>query len=185
MNSLANFYNKTIKQELLNKFVYNNSKKVPSLKKIILNFGCKNADIKQIASGLLAFELLTNQQGKITKTKYSNILFKIRKGNPTGCKISLSKIHSFNFLLKMLIEIFPKLKSFYGFSISKKIQKNVFSYELQDIFSFSELENHYYLFNTLPKLNITIITTSNNKTEMIYLLKSFKLPLNPNQFRLC
>jgi large subunit ribosomal protein L5 len=176
MHYLENFYNKTLKYELINKFIYKNTKKLPSLKKIILNFGCKNADIKQLASGLLAFELITNQQGKITKTKHSNILFKIRKGNPTGCKITLSKEHSFNFLFKMLVEILPKLKKFSGFSISKKIKKNVFSYELNDSFSFTELENHYYLFNSLPKLNITIITNSNTKKEMIFLLKSFKLP---------
>jgi large subunit ribosomal protein L5 len=176
MQYLESFYNKTLKHELINKFVYTNNKKLPALKKIILNFGCKSNDIKQIASGLLAFELITNQKGKITKTRYSNILFKIRKGNPAGCKIVLSKVHSFNFLLKMLSETFPKLKNFSGFNISKKIKKNIFSFELQDMFSFTELENHYYLFNTLPKLNITIVTTANKKKELVFLLKSFKLP---------
>lgn len=176
MHYLENFYNKTLKYELINKFIYTNNKKLPSVKKITLNFGCKNADIKQLASSLLAFELITNQQGKITKTKHSNILFKIRKGNPTGCKITLSKKNSFNFLFKMLVEIFPKLKKFSGFRISKKMKTNVFSYALQDTFSFNELENHYYLFNSLPKLNITIITNSNTKKEMFFLLKAFKLP---------
>jgi large subunit ribosomal protein L5 len=176
MHYLEKFYNKTLKCELINKFTYKKTNSLPSLKKIILNFGCKNADIKQLASGLLAFELITNQQGQLTKTKHSNILFKIRKGNPTGCKITLSKVNSFNFLLKMLVEVFPKLKSFLGFNLSKKIKKNVFSYELQETFSFSELESHYYLFNNLPKLNITIITNSNNKKELLFLLKAFKIP---------
>lgn len=175
MHSLEKFYNKTIKYELINKFIYNHNKNLPKLKKIILNFRCKTADIKQLASSLLALELIVNQQGTFTTTKHSNILFKIRKGNPTGCKVTLQKFHMFNFLLKILIEVLPKLKNFNGFRITKKIKKNVFSFELDETFSFSELGNHYYLFNNLSKLGITIVTSSKNKTELLYLLKAFQL----------
>lgn len=176
MHLLEKFYSKTIKYELINKFKYNKTKNLPQLKKIILNFGCKTADIKQLASCLLALELITNQKGTFTTTKHANILFKIRKGNPTGCKITLQKFKLFNFLYKILSEVFPKLKNFTGFTITKKIKKKAFSYELHETFSFSELENHYYLFNTLPKLNITIVTSSQKKRELIYLLKAYQFP---------
>lgn len=176
MHYLKKFYNKTIKYELINKFIYNNTNKLPKIEKIILNFGCKTADIKQLSSGLLALELITSQKGKLTTTRHSNILFKIRKGNPTGCKVTLSKFQILNFISTIMIEILPKLKNFSGFS--KKNNKNVFSYKLTETFSFSELENHYYLFNSLPNLNITIITNSKTKEEMLVLLNSFKFPLN-------
>jgi len=177
MHFLEKFYNKTLKYELINKFMFSTSKNLPQLKKIILNFGCKTADIKQLSSSLLALELITNQKGSITKTKYSNILFKIRKGNPTGCKITLSKFHKFNFFALILIEIFPKLKNFSGLNCNNKIKKNAFSYELHETFSFYELESNYYLFNNLPKLDITLITSVNTKKELIFLLKCFQLPL--------
>lgn len=175
MHFLEKFYNKTLKYELINKFSYDNSKNLPKLKKIILNFGCQTADIKQLASSLLALELITSQKGVMTLTKYSNINFKIRKGNPTGCKVSLSKFQTYNFLSKMLIEIFPRVKNFSGFISSKKIKKNVFSYELNETFSFTELENHFYLFNTLPKLNVTLLTNASTTKELIFLLKTFQL----------
>lgn len=175
MHFLENFYNKTVKYELINKFSYNSSKNLPKLKKIILNFGCKTADIKQLAASLLALELITSQKGIMTATKYSNINFKIRKGNPTGCKVSLSKFQTYAFLSKMLIEIFPKLKNFYGFSHTKKAIKNIFSYELKETFSFSELESNFYLFNNIPKLNITLITNANTIHELMFLLKAFQL----------
>lgn len=178
MHFLEKFYNKTLKYELINKFVYNNTKNIPKLKKIILNFGCRTADIKQLSSSLLAFELIANQRGLLTKTKRSNILFKIRKGNPTGCKITLSRFNSYNFFSKMISEIFPKLKNFSGFNSKKILKKRTFSYELHETFVFKELESHYYLFNNLPKLNITIITDTNNKKELILLLKSLQLPFN-------
>lgn len=177
MHFLEKFYIKTLKYDLINKFIYKNINQLPKLQKIILNFGSKKSDIKQLASSLLAFELIANQKGILTTTKKSNILLKIRKGNPTGCKLTLQKYNLFNFFGKTVIEIFPKLKNFTGFSINQKLKKNAFSYELHETFSFSELENHYYYFSNLPKLDITIVTTARNKTELIFLLKSLQFSI--------
>lgn len=181
MNFLEQFYFKTIKYDLLNKFLYKNSKKIPKIKKIILNFGCKNNELKNLATSLLSLELLTKQKGVLTTTKYSNIILKIRKGNPVGCKLILRKDKMFEFLSKTLFEIFPKQKNFKGFNISKKTKKNIFSCELTNTFSFSELEDHYYLFNNLPKLNITIVINSKTKEELLFILKSIKFPINIKQ----
>lgn len=177
MHFLTKFYNKNLKYELINKFIYNKTNNIPELKKIILNFGCKTADLKQLSSSLLAIEFITNKKGVMTKTKKSNILFKIRKGNPTGCKVVLSGLNAYNFLSKLIVEIFPKLKNFSKIDFSKKIKKNALSYYLHETFSFKELENHYYLFNNLSKLHITIVTNAKSNKEMIFLLKSFQFPI--------
>lgn len=177
MHFLEKFYFRTLKYDLINKFRYNNTKNLPKLKKIILNFGSKTADAKQLASSLLAFELIANQKGILTTTKKPNILLKIRKGNPTGCKLTLHKHNLFNFFGKTIIEIFPKLKNFNGFNINQKLKQNTFFYKLHNTFSFSELENHYYLFSNLPKLDIIVITTAKNKEELIFLLRSLQFPL--------
>jgi len=176
MHFLNTFYFKTLKYDLINKFIYNNTTKLPKITKIILNFGSKTADIKQLSSSLLALELITNQKGVLTTTKKSNILLKIRKGNPTGCKLTLQKYNLFNIFGRTIIEVFPKLKNFNGFILHRKIKKNAFSYELQNTFSFSELKSHYYFFNNLTKLDITIITSTQNKKELIFILKSFQIP---------
>ena len=146
MNFIKHFYSKTLKYELLNKFLYKDIKKIPQIKKIILNFGCKNLELKHLAASLLALELITTQKGTLTITKHSNILLKIRKGNPTGCKVTLRKNNMFNFFSKSLIEIFPKQKDFTGFNISKKIKNNVFSYTLDNTFNFNQLKNQYRYF---------------------------------------
>lgn len=77
----------------------------------------------------------------------------------------------------MIIEIFPKLKNFSGFCFTRQVYKNSFSYELHDTFSFSELENRYYYFNKLSKLDITIVISSSTRTELKFFLKSLKFPL--------
>jgi large subunit ribosomal protein L5 len=177
MHFLEHFYMKTLKYDLANKFLYKSTKKMPKLKKIILNFGCKTSDIKHLASSLLALELITNQKGTMTTTKHSNILLKIRKGNPTGCKITLRKNKMLDYFSKILIEIFPKLKNFEGFKFNRKIKKNYFSYELHDTFNFTELEEHYYLFNNLSKLDITLVTSTETKKELLFILKSLQFPL--------
>lgn len=177
MHFLEKFHYKTLKYELINKFNYNDTKNLPNIKTIVLNFGCKTADIKQLAASLLALELITQQKGHFTKTKYSKILFKIRKGNPTGCKVTLNKFNKFKFLELLTVEIFPKLKNFNGFN-SKTHKKNNFSCELNNTFSFTELEKNYYLFNNIPKLDISVVSLNTNKKneELLFLLKSYRLP---------
>lgn len=177
MNILENYYKKIIRYDLINKFLYTHLDEIPKLKKIILNFGCKNFEIKTIASALLSLELITTKQGSLTKSKRSNILLKIRKGYPVGCIVVLRKKKMYNFFLKLLSEVFPNLKDFKGISLSKKLGKTSFSFTLTDLINFKELEKQFYLFINLPPLNITLITNTKTKKELLYLLTSFKLPI--------
>ena len=175
MNFLLNFYLKTYKYDLINKFFYKSTKELPKIKQITLNFKCKTTELKTLTSTLLATELISKKRGVLTITKKPNIVLKTKKGNPIGCKITLRKKNLLNFLIKIIIEITPKLKKFDGFKLNRKLKKNMFSFELHDTFIFNELESNYYLFNTLPKLGISIITTSQKKTELLYMLQLMKL----------
>lgn len=176
MNFIKKNYYRTLKYDLINKFVYENTKTIPKIEKITLNFGCKTSDLKTLSTSALALELITSQKGTLTLTKYNNILLKIRKGHPVGCKVTLREKKIFTFLTKMLIDIFPKLKNFEGLKMNKKMKKNTLSYELADTFSFQELEDHYYLFNNLLNLHVTIITTSKREKELHFIFNSVKIP---------
>ena len=169
---LKNYYTKIIKQELINKFNHKTIKNLPKLKKITLNFGCKKSEVKSVAACLLALELISSKRSKITVSKKPNILLKIRKGDPVGCKITLKKEKMYNFLSRLLIEILPKFKNFVDLKFF--IKKNNFSYKLENPLILLELEKNYYLFNKLPHLNITFATTSKNKSELTFLLNAFK-----------
>ena len=177
MHFLEHFYTKILQRDLSNKFFYKKTKKLPKITKVILNFGYKTTELKQLSAGLLALELITNQKGNLTRTKRSNIFLKIRKGHPVGCKVILRKTHIFDFFGKMINEIFPKIKNFDGLQFSQKNKKNVFQYELHDTFNFSKLEEYYYLFNNLPKLTITVVISSTIKEELIFILKSLQFPI--------
>lgn len=176
MHFLKSFYTRTVQYDIINKFLYSHTKKFPKLKKIILNFGCKTNEIKNLASSLVALELITNQKGFFTTTKSSNIQLKIRKGNPTGCKVTLRNNKMLFSFSKFLIEIFPKLKNFEGIKLSKNLKNNAITYRLSDLFCFQELEEHYYLFNNLPKLSVTLTTNAKTKNELLFILSSYKFP---------
>jgi large subunit ribosomal protein L5 len=174
MTFLKKFYKTVFKYDLLNKFTYDKTKNLPAIKKIILNFGCKNTKLKNLAASFLALELISCQKGILTKTRKSNLFLKIRKGNPVGCKVVLKNKQMFHFLERNLNEILTKEKNVYKIDLSPLVKKSFFSYEIHNKFTFNELEKHYYLFNDLEKLDITIVLNLKFKKELIFLLKSFK-----------
>jgi large subunit ribosomal protein L5 len=177
MHFLNYFYTKTLKFDLIHKFYYTELKKIPNLKQIILNFSCKATELKTLAIHLLALELISNQKGVVTISKHPNLLLKIRKGNPTGCKITLRKARMINFLSKVYTDIVSKSKNFSGLTIHQKVTKNAFSFSVKNTLTFTEIGEHYYLFNKLTNLNISFVANVNTKKEMLFLLTSLQLPL--------
>ena len=166
------YYENIVKYDLLNKFQYKNIQQLPKLKKITLSLRCKTSDFKQLFSSLIALELITSQKSIINKSKVSNVSFKIRKGNPVGCKLTLRKKNMYNFFTKILLQLLPHSKLIN--KLSNKNVKNSISFEFNKILFFPELENQYQFFNKLLNLHVVIVTSSKSYDELKFLLNSFK-----------
>lgn len=177
MNYLKKFHNKTLKYDSINKFFYNNTCKLPEIKKVVLTFNCKNTDFKKLATSLLALSIIADQEVCFIKNKKPNLFLKVRKGQPTGCKVELSKKNKFCFLSRIFFELPTKLKSF-NFIKKDSINKNMLSFIVKDTFVFYELENHYHIFNKLENLNVTLVTTPKQFDETHWLLQSIKAPIS-------
>lgn len=177
MQFFENFYLKTVRYDLANKYSLKSTKSMPKLKKIILNFNCwsKPLDINLVASSMLALELITSQKGELTKTKFSNLALRLRKGIPIGCKLILKKENHYMFLSKIVQEISPSNKVFMLYN--PNLINNAFSFNITELFNFNELEKQYSFFKDLNYLNITVITNTNSLNELEFLLKSLKIPL--------
>jgi large subunit ribosomal protein L5 len=173
-----NNYNSTIlKYDFLNKFLYKTTKKLPKLEKIILHVSCKTANLKDLSINLLGLELITGKRGQLTFTKKANILLKLRKGNPIGCKIILRNTAMSNFLTRLYTEGLTKMKNINELKFAyKKNKNNDLSFVIKDIFIFEGFEKHYYLFNNINKIDISFITTTYSKEELTFIFKSYKLP---------
>ena len=176
MSSIRSYLQRKFKYDMFNRFCYKKVQNFPQIKKIVLNFGFKTNDFTSLVTSLFVLELLTKQKGILTLSKNANLFLKIRKGNPVGCKVTLQKKAAFSFLNRYYYEIFPKLKQSEHLLNLKMLNKNSFSYNLNDTSVFQELNNKYYLFGNLPQLNITIVTNSMFKLELVYLIKLFKFP---------
>jgi large subunit ribosomal protein L5 len=172
MHFLEYYYNNVIKFDLINRFNYKNLKNIPKLEKIVLNFGCKTFELKKLSLSLLSLQLITDKKGILTVSKKPNIVLKIRKGNPVGCKVILTKNLMYLFFAKLLIEILPKLKK--KILMKKLLSNDALTYNFDNTFIFKEVEKNYLLFNTLKHLQITILTTSKTTKELSFLFNSFK-----------
>jgi len=175
MQLFEHYYENIIKYDMLNKFKYTDIQQFPKIQKIIVSFNCKNSDFKQLSSSLIALEIITSQKPIIIESKISNISFKIRKGNPVGCKITLRKTAMYVFFAKILLQLFSDKKLFKNLDKQKyKTNTKSIIFELKKILFFPELENKYQFFNKLSSLHIVIVTNSKNFNELKFLLKSFK-----------
>jgi len=177
MHSIKNLYTKNVKYDLINKFYYKNIKKLPELKKIVFNFGCKSTHIKKLAASLLALELITEKKGSIRRSKKPNLTLRVKKGNPTGCIVTLNKNHlKINFIYKMLFEILTQIKLKHSNEFSLKSMRNGVSFACtikNPSNYFRCLKDHYNLFNDLSHLNVIIITDSLKKKEALFFFKQF------------
>jgi len=127
------------------------------IEKITLSFCYKTEpSFKEFSLAVAALKLISQQQPYIIRAKKSRIQLKIRKGIPLGVKVTLRNANISKFLIRLMWEILPGIK---GLNISHRNLKegrDSFSFELKDIFLFSELKKFYFFFNTLPSLKVTL-----------------------------
>lgn len=176
MHFLKYYNKKIIKQDLINKFKYKNLNDIPKLKKVTLNFRCKNLTIQRLATTMLALEILVIKKCSITVAKNANILLKIQKGQPAGCRVTLKQETMYNFLTKLFLEILPRLKNFLGLKVETTVHNFSFKLNNNEIV-LKEFEEQYPLFSNLTDLNVNISTNSKNNEELRFLIESFKFPI--------
>ena len=169
---LKTYFDRVIKYDLINTFFYQNLLEIPKLEKIILNFGYQKSNFKYLVSGLLALEFISLKRSKITKSKHLNVFLKIKKGNPVGCKIVLKKNTMYLFYLKLITSVFSKSQTS-SLQWNLKLVKSI-SFRLKTPLLFSELENQFQFFKDIPQLDITLLTSSRSRKELVFLLNSIK-----------
>lgn len=135
----------------------------------MLNFKSSLINLKKIATFVLAIKMLTNKNKKIQiiRSKKPNLMLKIKKGSPIGCKVLLEKRFVFLFFKKIL---------FQNFFIQIKKFDYVNAFSINNTVRVKSLNQFYSLFNnSLTKLKINLIFSNNSKEEIYFWLKKSKL----------
>ena len=175
--SLRIMYKDEIVPSMLKLFNYSNVMEVPKLKNISLNMGLGDAknNSKDLASALDELTLISGQKPIITKAKKDISNFKIRKGWPVGCKVTLRSDMMYEFLDRLISVALPRTRDFRGLSFKSFDGRGNYNFGVREQIIFTEID--YDKIQSIRGLNVTIITSAGTDDEAYELLKLFGLPL--------
>ena len=169
-------YEKEIRPALVRKFKYKNAMQVPKLSKIVVNMGLGEAiqNIKALDAASNDIALITGQKPVITKASKSIASFKLRKGMPIGCMVTLRRARMYEFYQKLVTIVLPRVRDFKGISPKSFDGRGNYTMGLKEQIIFPEIE--YDKVDRARGMNITIATTAETDEEAFELLKLMGMP---------
>ncbi len=175
--SLRKLYIDEIIKKMIKFFNYSNVMQVPKLKSISLNIGIGDAknNSKGLESAVQELTLISGQKPIITKAKKDISNFKIRKGWPVGCKVTLRSNMMYEFLERLISIALPRTRDFRGLSFKSFDGRGNYNFGVKEQIIFTEI--NYDKIQAVRGINVTITTTSKTDDEAFELLKSFGFPL--------
>lgn len=102
---------------LMKKFGYKNPMQVPRLKKIVINVAVGEAIAEPKILDIISedLSLVTGQRPTVVRAKRSVSAFKLKKGIPIACKVTLRGYRMYEFLDRFLNFAAPRIRDFRGF----------------------------------------------------------------------
>ena len=118
MPCLKTKYNETVKQQLQDKFQYENVMMIPKMEKIVVNMGVGEAatDSKAIEGAVRDLRVITGQQPMVTCARKSIATFHLRAGMPIGAKVTLRGDRMWEFFDRLTSVAIPRIRDFRGIS---------------------------------------------------------------------
>jgi len=176
VSRLREKYLKEVVPGMMKEFSYTNVMEVPRLQKVVLNVGIGEAiqNIKLLDSAQKELSLITGQKAIVTKAKKSIAAFKLRKGAPIGCKVTLRGEKMFEFLDRFISIALPRIRDFKGVSGKSFDGRGNYSLGLKEQFIFPEID--YDKVEMVHGLDVTICTTAKTDEEGKALLKNLGMP---------
>jgi large subunit ribosomal protein L5 len=170
-------YRKDTVPVLMKHFGWKNMMAVPKISKITVNIGLGEASQNAKLLDTAAVELgqITGQKAMITKAKKSIANFKIRKGMPIGCAVTLRGDKMYEFLDRLCNVVLPRVRDFRGLPSNAFDGRGNYTLGLKDQLVFPEID--YTRVDKIKGMNITLTTTARNDEEGRELLKSLGFPL--------
>ena len=173
--ALKKMYKEEIVDALKKQFSFTTVMQVPRLTKITINEGCGDAtqDKKIVEDAAAELALITGQKAVITLSRKDISNFKLRKGMPVGCKVTLRGVKMYEFLEKLIRVALPRIRDFNGIAEKMDGQGN-YTLGLKEQIIFPEVD-----IDKNPRIHgmeITFVTTAKNDEECHALLAAFGLP---------
>ena len=176
MSRLKQRYTKEIAPAMGKEYGYKNVMAIPKLEKIVINIGLgeaiQNSKLLDNAADELA--QIAGQRPVITRAKKSIASFKLRKGMPIGCSVTLRGERMFEFLDRLVNTALPRVRDFRGLSTKSFDGRGNYTLGLRDQLIFPEID--YARVSKIKGMNICVVTTAKTDDEARTLLRLFGMP---------
>ncbi|MCX8127036.1 MAG: 50S ribosomal protein L5, partial [Dehalococcoidia bacterium] len=117
---------------------------------------------------------ITGQYPAVGRAKKSISAFKLRKGQPIACYVTLRKKRMYEFFDRLVNIVLPRVRDFRGVSPHSFDGRGNYTLGLKDQLVFPEID--YTKVERPRGMNITIVTTARNDKEAYALLKKLGMP---------
>ena len=175
--NLRKHYLENITSKLIERFNYTNPMQVPKLISISINMGVGDAKVnpKALESAVEELSLISGQKPIITLSKKDISNFKIRRGFPVGCKVTIRGNRMYEFLERLITVAMPRTRDFRGLSFKSFDKRGNYNFGVTEQIIFTEI--NYDKIDSVRGMDISIVTTAKSDDEAYWLLKEFGFPL--------
>ena len=177
VSGVKRLYAEQVIPNMIKRFDYANIMQVPKIISISLNMGIGDAknNSKGLESAINELTAISGQKPLTTKAKADISNFKIRKGYPVGCKVTLRSSKMYEFFERLVSIALPRSRDFRGLSFKSFDGQGNYNFGVKEQIIFAEI--NYDNIDSVRGLNVTITTTAKNDEEAYWLLKEMGLPL--------
>ena len=176
MSRLKETYLNEIRDAMQKKFGYKNVMQIPKIEKIVINMGVGEAkdNAKILDTAVKDLEIIAGQKAVITKAKHSVANFKLREGQPIGCKVTLRGEKMYEFLDRLVNLALPRVRDFRGVNPNAFDGRGNYALGIKEQIIFPEIE--YDKVDKVRGMDIIFVTTANTDEEARELLTLFNMP---------
>jgi large subunit ribosomal protein L5 len=174
----ARLYEKYVNEvvpALKEKRKYTNIHQVPRMMKIVVNMGV-SASLEKSAIDDAAKDLaqITGRKPAISKSRHNIANFKLRDGQPIGCRVTLRRDAMYEFFDRLVAAALPRIRDFRGLSTRSFDGRGNYTVGVSDQTIFPEIELDKV--KRQQGMDITIVTSAPTNEEAMDLLKLMGVP---------
>jgi large subunit ribosomal protein L5 len=176
MNEMQKRYKEEVVPAMMKTFSYRNVMEVPKLEKIVVNMGLGEAlqNARILDTSMEELSLITGQQPVLTRARKSIANFKLREGNPIGCRVTLRRQRMYDFAFRLLNIALPRVRDFKGVSPRGFDGRGNLTLGVREQLIFPEI--NYDKVEKIKGMNITIVTSAKTDEEARVLLSLLGVP---------
>ena len=173
-------YHNEVRPALREELGLRNIMQTPRVKKIVVNMGVGEGsrDIKLLQQAEEDMATITGQKPRRNKAKLSVAAFKLRKGMPVGCSVTLRGRIMYEFLERLINVAIPRIRDFRGLSPKACDGHGNYNFGVREHLIFTEIDS-----TDLARsrgMNVTIVTSAANNDHCLALLRHFGMPFREN-----